>query len=174
VTTDLEARREAYERGFRRAGLPLFIEDYSATSDIFTRAVPFLGVVFGLQVLNGIDPDWPLLANLAAVAGGLAILLAAVGLLNRSHGRRFWSVPERVGRRELAGFVIIPALLPLIFGGHAALALAAVIQNLVVLGLVYVVVGYGVLSILRWTGRRVVRQLAAPPCSWHARCRCCW
>ncbi|CAN5200038.1 hypothetical protein BH20ACT20_BH20ACT20_07380 [soil metagenome] len=29
-----------YERRFRRAGLPLLIEDYSASGDIYTRAVP--------------------------------------------------------------------------------------------------------------------------------------
>jgi hypothetical protein len=162
VTPDeLEARRRDYERQFRRAGLPLFIEDYSATSDIFTRAVPFLGVVFFLQVLNGIDPDWPPLANAAAVLGGLGILLAGLGVLNRSRGRRFWSVPERVGGAELAAFVLIPAILPLVFGWHPGLALETVIEQLVILGLVFVVVGYGVLSIVRWVGRRLLRQLAS-------------
>lgn len=34
------------ERGFRRAGLPLFIEGYAATTDVFNRAVPLLGLVF--------------------------------------------------------------------------------------------------------------------------------
>jgi len=157
----LEARREAYERGFRRAGLPLFIEDYSATSDVFTRAVPVLALVFLLQVLNAVDADWPLAANLAAVAGGLVILLGGIGLVNHSRGRRFWSVPERVGRRELAGFVLVPALLPMVFGAHLLTAISTAISNLLFLGVVYVVVGYGVLSILRWAGRRLVRQLAS-------------
>jgi hypothetical protein len=123
--------------------------------------VPFLAVVFLIQMLNGVDPDWPLVANAGAVIGGLAILLGGIGLLNRYQGRRFWSIPERVGRPELAGFVLIPALLPLIFGAHLDWALETVIGNLVVLGLVYVVVGYGVLSILRWVGRRILRQLAS-------------
>lgn len=158
---ELEARREAYERGFRRAGVPLFIVGYSAASDVFTRAVPVLAIVFLIQVIGAVDPDWPLVANVGALLGGLAILLTGIGLLNRSRGRRFWSVPARVGRRELAGFVLIPALLPLVFGGHLLLAISTVIENLAFLGLVYVVVGYGVLSILRWVGRRLLRQLAS-------------
>ena len=35
-----------YEGEFRRAGLPLFIAERSAASDVFNRAVPLLGLVF--------------------------------------------------------------------------------------------------------------------------------
>ena len=42
----------AYERRFRRAGLPLFIEDYSPATDIFNRAVPLLGLVFIGELLG--------------------------------------------------------------------------------------------------------------------------
>src|SRR3712207_503654 len=73
----------AYERRFRRAGLPLFIEDYSPYEDIFTRAVPLLSLVFVAQVLGAVSLDWSVWVNLAAVAGGMAILLAGIGLINR-------------------------------------------------------------------------------------------
>lgn len=161
ASDELAARRKEYERRFRRAGVPLFIEDYSATSDVFTRAVPALGFLFFFQVVEGIDPEWSLVGNLAAILGGLAILLGGLGLLNVFRGRRFWSVPERVGPPELAGFVLIPALLPLVFGAHVDWALETVIENLFLLGLVYVIVAYGVLSILRWVGRRILGQLAS-------------
>ena len=52
---------EQYERRFRRAGLPLFIEDRSAREDVWTRAAPLLTVVFLVQMLGAIDLDWPLL-----------------------------------------------------------------------------------------------------------------
>jgi hypothetical protein len=151
----------AYERGFRRAGLPLLIEDYSAREDVFTRAVPLLTFVFLSEVLGAIDLDWSLWANLAAVAGGLAIVLAALGLVNRARGRPFLSRPRDVGTPELAGFVVIPALLPLVFGGQWRSALVTAAANLVLLGLVYAVVGYGLLSIVRWAASRLVDQLAA-------------
>ena len=148
-----------YERRFRRAGLPLFIEDYSATRDIFNRSVPLLGLVFVGEMTLAIDKNWPLLANVAATAGGLAILLLSVGVVNRMRGRRFRARPERVGRTELALFVVVPALLPLIFGGQLRQAGLTVVANLAVLGLVYLIVGYALLDALRWAGVRVLGEL---------------
>ena len=58
-----------YERRFRRAGLPLFIEDYSAREDVWTRASPLLALVFIGEMLGAIDLDWSFLANLAAALG---------------------------------------------------------------------------------------------------------
>jgi hypothetical protein len=65
----------AYEERFRSAGLPMFIEDFRASTDVFNRVVPLLGLVFLGETLNALNLDWSPLANLAAVAGGLAILL---------------------------------------------------------------------------------------------------
>jgi hypothetical protein len=47
---DLEWRIAAYERGFRRAGVPNRAERYSAAEEIFTRAWPFLTFVLLLEV----------------------------------------------------------------------------------------------------------------------------
>jgi hypothetical protein len=149
-----------YERRFRRAGLPLFIENYTATGDIFTRAVPILGFVFIAEMLGAISLDWSPLANVAAALGGLAILLGSVGLLNRLRGRRFLALPERVGKTELALFVLLPALLPLIFGGQVQSAIVTAVGNLLLLGFLYLVIGYGLLSTLRWGSVRLLSQLA--------------
>jgi hypothetical protein len=149
-----------YERRFRRAGLPLFIEDYTATEDVFTRAVPVLGFVFVAEMLGAISLDWSPLANVAAALGGLAILLGSYGLMNRARGRRFLAIPERVGRTELALFVLLPALLPAIFGGQLRSALVTAIGNALLLGLLYLVIGYGLLSTVRWGSLRLLSQLA--------------
>lgn len=74
------------ERGFRRAGLPLFIEGYAATTDVFNRAVPLLGLVFLGEMLGAAKFEWSPLANLAALAGALAILLGSVALVNARNG----------------------------------------------------------------------------------------
>jgi hypothetical protein len=150
----------SYERRFRRAGLPLFIEDYSATEDIFTRSVPLLGLVFVGEVLLAVNEDWPWRANVLALAGGMAILLGAVGLVNRVRGRAWRAVPERVGRTELTAFVLVPAVIPLVFGGQLRQALLTLLANLVVLGLIYLIVGYALLSTLRWAAVRVLGELA--------------
>jgi hypothetical protein len=150
----------AYERRFRKAGLPLFIEGYSAASDVFNRAIPLLGLVFVTELLGAIDLDWPWTANVAAALGGLAVLLAAVGLVNRMRGRPFLSVPERLGTIELATFVLVPALLPLIFGGQVESAVVTALGNLGLLLLIDLVVGYALPAILREAAGRLVRELA--------------
>ena len=151
----------AYERRLRRAGLPLLIEDYSAYEDIFTRAVPLLSLVVTGQLLGAVNKDWPLWANALAVIGALAIVAGGVAMVNQRRGRRLLSVPDRVGPVELAAFVLVPALLPLVFGGQVTSALVTAGGNVLLLLVIYLVVGVGLLSILRWAVGRLVGQLAA-------------
>jgi len=151
----------AYERRLRRAGLPLLIEDYSAYEDIFTRAVPLLSLVVTGQLLGAVDRDWPWWGNLLAVLGAMAIVVGGVALVNERRRRPLLSVPDRVGPIELAAFVLVPALLPLVFGGQVTSALVTAAGNLALLLVIYLVVGVGLLSILRWTAARLIGQLAA-------------
>ena len=150
----------AYERRFRKAGLPLLIEDYSATEDVFTRAFALLALIFVTSLLGAVNLDWSPAANVAAVIGGVALLVAGVGGLNRARGRPFFSIPRRIGTPELAVWVLLPALLPLVFGGQIESAINTVIGNLLALGLIYGVVALGLISILRWTSMRMFGQLA--------------
>jgi len=151
----------AYERRLRRAGLPLLIEDYSAYEDIFTRAVPLLSLVVTGQLLGAVDRDWPWWGNLLALLGAMAIVVGGVALVNHRRARPLLSVPDRVGPIELTAFVLVPALLPLVFGGQVTSALVTAGGNLALLLVIYLVVGIGLLSILGWTAARLVGQLAA-------------
>jgi hypothetical protein len=150
-----------YERRFRRAGLPLLIEDYSASTDVFNRAAPLLVLVFLGEMFGAISLDWSLVANIAAALGGLAILVAGFAVGNRVRGRPLLAVPEDVGRVELGAFVILPALLPLVFGGQWRSALVTAAANLALLAVIYGVVGYGMVSIVRWAFERLISQLAS-------------
>ncbi len=152
---------EDCERAFRRAGLPLLIEDYSASEDIFTRAFPLLALVFLGETLGALNLQWSPLANLGAVAGGLAILLLSVALANRRRGARALAIPQEVGRLELAGFVLVPALLPIVFGGQITSAVVTAVANLLLVGLFYAGFGFALGSILRWSVARVISQLRA-------------
>lgn len=147
------------ERGFRRAGLPLLIEDYSATEDVFTRAIPLLAIVFVLELLGAVNLRWTAAANALAVLGGIALLLGAFGILNVIRGRPFASVPAKVGVPELTAFVALPVVLPLVFGGQLTSAIVTGLVNLALLGAIWLVVGFGVFSILRWAVARFVQQL---------------
>ena len=139
---------------------------------MFTRAAPFLTLVFLGEMLGAIQLDWSLWANVVAALGGLVVLLAAFGVVNRLRGRPFWAFPEDVGRVELAAFVLLPAMLPLIFGGQLGSALATAGGNALLLLLVYAVVGYGLLSIVRWASGRLFAQLRSSSTCSPRRCPC--
>src|SRR5215217_4670552 len=150
-----------YERQFRRAGLPAFIDDYSASRDVFTRAAPLLTLIFLGEMLGAIDLDWAWYANVAAAVGGLLVLIAAWAVANVVRGRTPYALPRDVGKVELALFVLAPALLPLLFGGQWLSALVTALVNLALLAVIYGVVGYGLLSIVRWVAVRLVGELGA-------------
>jgi hypothetical protein len=150
-----------YEARLRKAGLPLLIEDYSAREDVFNRAIPFLALVFLAELGSASNFEWSLLANVAAIVIGLVVLLTPIAVLNVHRGRRWFALPQRVGYVELAIFVLVPPLLPLLGGGQLGSAAVTALGNLALLAVIYAVVGYGILSILRWAITRVFGQLAS-------------
>src|SRR5262245_34512102 len=159
--SERDRRIREIERDFRRSGLPLLAEDYSATEDVFARAIPLLALVFVLEILGAINLDWSAAANALALLGGLVLVLGAIGVLNVVRGRPLFSIPRKLGVPELVAFVVLPVILPLIFGGQLTSALVTGLANLVLLGLIWLVVGFGVISILRWTGARFAQLLRA-------------
>ncbi|MFC6162612.1 hypothetical protein [Kribbella jiaozuonensis] len=156
----MSAELERYEQRFRQAGLPLFIEDFSPTHDIFTRATPLLVLVFLAEMLGAISLNWPLWVNLLAALGGLAFLIGGFGVLNRLRGRPFWSLPKRFGTPELAVFVLLPASLPVVSDGQVRQFFGVAAGNLLLVGLVYAVVGYGLVGTTLWGLRRLAGELA--------------
>jgi hypothetical protein len=110
-----EAERfREYEQRFRRAGLPLFIGERSAATDVFNRAAPLLALVFLGETLGAMNLDWSAWANVAAVAGSLGVLLAAIALTNKARGHPAAAIPQDVGRVELAAANLL--LLALVYG----------------------------------------------------------
>jgi len=159
--SDDAARIAELERGFRRDGLPNLILDFSAAEDVFTRAIPFLSLVFVLEIVNAMDLEASAWVNLLFALGGAAILFGAFGALNVARGRPFLSVPSRVERPELAAFVVLPGMLPIVFSGQWLFGFNTMLVNAALLVLVYLVIGFGVVSLVRWTGRRFFAQLGA-------------
>lgn len=159
MTTAADAA--SYESQFRRAGLPMFVEGFSASTDVFNRAAPLLGLIFLGELLGAGQLDWAWWQNVLALAGGVAVMLAGVVAINLMAGRPARAIPDRIGKTELAGFVLLPALLPLIFGGQLGSAAVTVAVNLLILALIYAVFVYGLLAILRWVAARLAGQLAS-------------
>ncbi|MFN2536985.1 MAG: hypothetical protein ABR549_02390 [Mycobacteriales bacterium] len=149
-----------YERAFREAGLPSFIADRTAGQDVWRRALPLMGLVFFLEVLGAVDLNLSFAANLALILAAVALLLGAVGLSNRARRRPLFSAPSDAGRVELVGFVVLPALVPLLLNLQPISALVTAGSNLALLVLLYAVFGYGLPSIVTWAARRFLGQLS--------------
>ena len=75
-------------------------------------------------------------------------------------GRRFWSLPTRFGTPELAVFVLLPALLPLVTEGQLRQFFGVAGGNLLLVGLVYLFVGYGFSATIFWGTTRLFGELA--------------
>jgi hypothetical protein len=153
-------RIEDLERSFRRSGLPTFIRGYSARQ-AFAKALPLLTVVFVVEILNALNRAFSFWTNVGFLAGGIAISFGMIGMLNLVRGQPFVSVPRRVGVPEMIVFVLVPSVLPLLFGGQTTSAVVTLVGNTALLGLVYLVLGFGAVSILEWAVRRFVGLFAA-------------
>jgi hypothetical protein len=145
-----------------RRGLPHFIADYSATEDVWTRALPALTFLFAVEVIvNAPKKGFAIYQDVLVVAAAFAVLVAVWALGNAMRGRKPLARPERVGSFEVAFFVVVPALVPIVVGSQEGSALATVLFNIVVLAGIYVVTSYGLVSMTRWGFGRLTRQLEA-------------
>jgi hypothetical protein len=153
--------RSPVERWFLRRGIPHFIEGYAAGTDILTRAAPVLTLVFVVEVILFTFGDrytgW---VQAAAVLGALALTAGVGALVNRLRGLRALQLPHDVGPVELTLFVVIPAIVALVFGSDPVLeAVGVVIGNLVFLGVSYLVTSYGLVPMTWWAFGQIRSQL---------------
>ncbi len=151
---------EDVERWFRSRGIPHFIGDYSATRDVFTRALPALTVVLVLELLGALNlRSWAWWVNLGVAAASLGALLGVWALVNAARGRPPLARPDRVGRTELAIFLLLVPVIDLVAGGQRLTALNTLLGNIAFLGLIYLGTSYALLPITRWAAGRFLRQV---------------
>ncbi len=148
------------ERWFLRRGVPHLIANYNAAEDVFTRVLPLLSAIFLFSMIGALSDDFSIAENIGVAVGGFGILLAIWAAVNWLRGvRPLLARPARVGRLELAVFVLGPAIVPVVFGGQFSTAGLTILSNIAILAFVYLVASYGVLAILGWAVRRLFSDL---------------
>ncbi|MEE9414194.1 MAG: hypothetical protein V3V01_02845 [Acidimicrobiales bacterium] len=148
------------EHWFVKQGLPHAIHNYSASTDVLTRAAPLLSLVFLLEATASFGDRFKGWAQFAVLLGAIAILLAAVGLLNRFRGRSIFALPDDIGALEVGLFLFGPALLPLLFGTHRASGFVLLsLLNLGILTATYVVVSFGLVPMFRTGAAQIAREV---------------
>ncbi len=149
------------ERWFVVRGVPHFVADHSPTRVVLRRAAPILVVYVVVTLLLTASFAWSIELNLLAVGGAAALAVAAWALVNFIRRRPLLSLPDRVGWLEIAAFLIIPAIPPLVIGFQVSDALIAVAESAVFLAAVYVATSYGLVGALAWALRRAGAQLGS-------------
>jgi hypothetical protein len=152
---------QAIERWFMARGTPHLMEDYSATVDVFTRMIPVLTGLAVLEVMGALDADFTWWQNVLAGVGGLALLVGLWATVNSLRGRAPLARPARVGPAEITTFVVAPALITYLLSQEADQALTLAVVNVVLLGTIYVVTSYGLISLSRWALTKTARELGA-------------
>jgi len=150
----------ATERWFIRQGLPMFVEEYSAGRDVWTRALPVLALLFVVSILTGtVAADTVRGAVLLVLVAMLA--LGAYAAWNRTRGRSAFALPPSVGIGWLIAFVAVPALASLAVSRDLVAFWGDLAVGAVVLGLVYIVTRYALVAQLGWALRWTFRQLSS-------------
>ncbi|MCH9816162.1 MAG: hypothetical protein K0U64_06880 [Actinomycetia bacterium] len=148
------------ERWFTHRGLPHFIFDYSASQDVWTRALPALAVLFLVNISGGLRTDRTWVGNTIAALVGLLIGLGAWALVNRLKGRRWLQLPQQVGWAEFSVFVFVPLVIYLVVGAGWQIILGQAILNLILLGVIYVLASFAVIATVIWGIRRLFSELS--------------
>ena len=151
------AELDPVEQWFVRRGIPHFIADYSARTDIWTRALPALVIGYAAGGLNALDLKRSLVWNLGAFATVAVILLATWAITNRLRGRRAMARPREIGPPELVVYVVGPAV-PSMVLGQGGDAVQTVLEGLATLAAIYLYTSYGVGPLVRWAAGRVRSQ----------------
>lgn len=153
--------RERCERWFVRRGLPHLIHDYSVTSDVLTRAAPFLGFVAFVQIFLVFGERWRGWGQAVVFVITASAVAAAFAGINRARGRRAWQLPERVGAVEIVAYLTLGT----VFAGIGAQgsvivdAASVFVANLVVLVIAYLVTSWGLVPMTRWSTVQFIRQV---------------
>lgn len=144
--------RPATERWFVMRGVPHLITNYEPSTRVWTRAKPFLIGVLVLEVMLPFSDRYTGASQGLVFLASVGIMLAAVATFNRLRGRRMFDALDEVELPELAFFVFAPAAVIFILDtNRIGPALRYVAANLGLLLLVYLVVGFGLLPMIRWS-----------------------
>ncbi|MBI5087989.1 MAG: hypothetical protein HZB15_03725 [Actinobacteria bacterium] len=154
------ARSAEVERWFMRRGVPHFIDDYTATTDIWTRSLPILFVVYVARGFNALDLyEWTWQRNLVAGAAVIVVLIVGWALTDVVRHRPVFRPPDVLGTPELAAFIIGPAVPSALFGQWGD-AVQSLLEGAAALAIIYLVTSYAVFALLGWALRRSAAQLA--------------
>lgn len=143
-----EQYRDQTDRWFLAQGVPHFIVGYSARTDVWTRAVPTLSILFVLGLVG--ELGFAALTGLGTFVIGIALVVGVWLGLNRLRGQPVFALPRQVGRLEPTLFVAVPTVVSALRSDTWIDPALTLVVGALLLGTVYAVTSYGLVAITRF------------------------
>jgi hypothetical protein len=149
--------RQQIERWFARKGVPQLIEGYSSESAMDRRAAPLISLwlIGGTVLFWGTRPDWPLAMNLAGIAATIGWMSIVWVVLSRLRGRPARLRPSTFDLLDILVIASLPVAPAALIDGDISEAIRAFLGALTGVGVIYVIIGFGLIEIGAWAIERL-------------------
>ena len=155
------AVRGDVERWFVKRGVPQFIEGYGTEQSMDARAAPLItGWIVALDgqlLARPTGGPVPVEARGAIGPGRLAFVIGADVLVDTLRGRSPWRLPPKFDLVDIGLFAALPVVPTLLVQRDPLGVLFSVLNILLGIGVIYVVIGFGLLDIAGWAARPPAR-----------------
>jgi hypothetical protein len=158
---DAHLHLDDVEKWFIKRGLPHFIENYKATEDVFNRALPLFVVLVVVQMgleLSSKTVTWKERLIGGAIGLGAVLVVILVANLVRQP-QRWYRWPRKIGPVEVGLLVLLGPVDGKLSGAGWNAVVADFAANIGVLALVYLLVAYAILPVLKWAVRHSFEEL---------------
>jgi hypothetical protein len=149
--------RHDIERWFARRGVPQLIEGYSSESAMDSRAAPLISLwlIFGTIRDWGTQPDWSPAMNAAGIAATIGWMAIVWTVLSRVRGRPVRIRPSTFDLLDILAIAFLPALPAALIDADSGEAIRAFLGALTGVGVIYVIIGFGLIEIGAWAVERL-------------------
>lgn len=146
------SRRREIEQWFVRRGVPQFIAGYGTEQNMDARAAPLITawVVLWTALFWFSRPETPLPWNVAAIVGSMAFVVFADAFIDTLRGRSVRRLPPKFDLVDIGTFALLPVLPTLLLGLDPLGFLFSFLNVLLGIGVIYIVIGFGLLDIALW------------------------
>jgi hypothetical protein len=155
------AVRRDIERWFVKRGVPQFIEGYGTEQSMDARAGPLITawLVVWTTLFWLSRPETPFPWSIAAILGSIVFVILADAIVDRIRGRAPGRLPPKFDLVDIALFGALPVIPTLLVQRDLFGIVFSVLNVLLGIGVVYVIIGFGLLDIAGWAADRLREQL---------------
>ena len=160
MTVTPEVRHEI-ERWFARKGVPQLIEGFSSESAMDKRAAPLISLwlIAGTVLWWGTRPDWPPFMNAAGIGATIGWMALVWWVVSRLRHRSWRIRPSTFDLWDILTIAFLPIVPAALIDADASEAIRSFLGALTGLGVIYAVVGFGLIEIGAWAFERLWVQV---------------